>query len=310
MTMKDRASVVSGAVAVLVLAGLGCEIGHTPSPASNADERPPLSSANRSQPPTPGDEPPISFGVVPQQSAAKLARLWRPVLEDISSRTGVTLRFATAPDIPTFEERLASGEYDISYMNPYHYTVFSRSPGYRVFAREKGKRIRGIVVVRKDSPISALEELDGRAMAFPAPAAFAASILLRAHFKRRNWRITPTYVSSHDSVYRAVAKGLYPAGGGVPRTFDNMDAGVREQLRVLWKTDGHSPHAIAAHPRVDVAVVAAVREALLAMEDDPDSLTRLHALNFQGLQAAEDSEWDDVRALGIDLLDDLITGGK
>jgi len=124
------------------------------------------------------EQPTLTFGVVPQQSATKLARTWVPVLRLIGERSGVALQFATAPDIPTFEQRLAAGEYDLAYMNPYHYTVFHERPGYQAFAKEKDRLIQGILVVRKDAPYEKLADFEGRELAFPAPAAFAASVLV------------------------------------------------------------------------------------------------------------------------------------
>ncbi len=245
----------------------------------------------------------INFGVVPQQSASKLARLWTPVLNYLGEQTGYHFLFRTAADIPTFEHRLALGEYGMAYMNPYHYTVFHRAPGYRAFAREKDQRIKGIVVVRKDSPYHSLRELKGQTLAFPAPAAFAASILIRAHLKNAGIPITAQYVSSHDSVYLSVAKGLYPAGGGVARTFKNMSPATSDQLRILWVTQSYTPHAIAAHPSVSNDVVAHVQQAMLAMHTDPRGKALLKAINFKGIVAAEDADWNDVRALGIELLD-------
>ncbi|MBA1444225.1 MAG: PhnD/SsuA/transferrin family substrate-binding protein [Chromatiales bacterium] len=92
--------------------------------------------------PAMAQEPPtLTFGLVPQQSATKLARLWGPIMQYIEKKSGTRLLFKTAPNIPEFEQRCAKGEYDIAYMNPYHYTVFHRSPGYEVFARQKNKRI-------------------------------------------------------------------------------------------------------------------------------------------------------------------------
>ena len=84
-------------------------------------------------------------------------------------------------------------------------------------------------------------------MAFPAPTAFAATILTQADLAANQVSFTPSYVSSHDSVYRSVAKGIYPAGGGVVRTFNNVAEEVRKQLRILWITKGYTPHAIAIH---------------------------------------------------------------
>jgi phosphonate transport system substrate-binding protein len=78
----------------------------------------------------------LSIGIVPQQNATKLARLWTPICNYLSQQTGYRFVFKTAKDIPTFENRLAAGEYDIAYMNPYHYTVFSIDPGYPSLCQE------------------------------------------------------------------------------------------------------------------------------------------------------------------------------
>jgi len=243
----------------------------------------------------------LSFGIVPQQAASKLARLWGPVIAHLSELSGYRIVFKTAPSIPEFETRLAAGEYDIAYMNPYHFTVFKQKPGYRALARQSDKRIKGILVVRKDSPISQLGELNGQLLAFPAPAAFGASVLPRSELKQQGIDFVPQYVSSHDSVYRSVAKGLFPAGGGIQRTFDNLAPRVREQLRVLWTTKGYTPHAIACHPRISQHVIEKLRETLLAMNDSDQGRALLAAIRFEGIEAASDSDWDDVRDLDIKL---------
>lgn len=244
----------------------------------------------------------ISFGVVPQQAASRLAKLWMPVLDYLSEHSGHTLRFKTAPDIPAFEAACARGEYDMAYMNPYHYTVFRKAPGYRAFAKEKDKQIRGIIVVRKDSPLAELSELSGKTLAFPSPLAFAASMLPRASLKEQGIDITPRYVSSHDSVYRAVAKELFEAGGGVLRTFKNTDPEISEQLRILWTTDSYTPHAIAVHPRIDAEVTRQIEEAMLAMDEDPRGKSLLNALRFTGIEMALDREWDEIDALQMETL--------
>jgi phosphonate transport system substrate-binding protein len=248
----------------------------------------------------------LSFAIVPQQSASKLARTWAPILDYLAQETGLAFEFRTAPDIPEFEARLAAGEYDIAYMNPLHYTVFSKTPGYRAFAKAREKRIRGILVVRKDSRIRSPTELDGATIAFPAPGAFAASVLTRAYLAGEGIAFTPRYVSSHDSVYRAVAKGLYPAGGGVLRTFDSMEPDIREQLRVLWTTQGYTPHAFAAHPRVPSDAAERLARAMVEMDANETGRALLGSLSVSGFETATDGDWDDVRSLGIQSLEDPI----
>lgn len=244
----------------------------------------------------------LSFGVVPQQAASRLAEDWGPLLAEVSRRSGVSLVFRTAPNIPAFEERLATGDYDLAYMNPYHYVVFHKASGYLAFAKEQERRLKGILVVRKDSAVLKPADLAGKTVVFPAPAAFAASILPQAEFGRLKIPIETRFVASHDSVYRAVASGLHEAGGGIQRTFEAMPTDVREQLRVLSETPGYTPHALAAHPRVPAAIVERLRKAMASLADDEIGRALLTPLAFKGVVAAQDREWNDIRALDIDLL--------
>ncbi|ABV37549.1 phosphonate ABC transporter, periplasmic phosphonate-binding protein [Shewanella sediminis HAW-EB3] len=241
----------------------------------------------------------ITFGVVPQQAASTLARLWSPVLAELSQNANFNLRFATAPDIPTFEKRLASGEYDVAYMNPYHYTVFHEAPGYQALVKQKGKQIKGIIVVRKDSPILTIDDLNNKDVVFPAPAAFAASVLPRANLKVRGLENRVKYVGSHDSVYLAVAQGLVDAGGGVKRTFKTMDKATTSQLRVLWETPGYTPHAIAVHPRVPAGIVEELRQGFVELSSSSQGAEVLNVLGLKSFEAAKNSDWDDVRSLGL-----------
>ncbi len=248
----------------------------------------------------------LTFGIVPQHASLILAKKWSPVLAYLSRVSGVKLTFATARDIPTFEKRLADGVYDIAYMNPYHYTVFSRSPGYRAFAKQKDKKIRGILVVRKDSNINDISQLAGRSIAFPAPAAFAASILPQAELKVRQIPFKPVYVSSHDSVYRGVARNVFAVGGGVIRTFTTTQIENRNDLRILWKTRGYTSHAFAAHKRVAPEQLQKILAAMLAANQDNAAYAMLKGINFKGFEQADDAHWNDVRKLDIRLLNALI----
>ncbi len=243
-----------------------------------------------------------TFAIVPQQSATRLAKQWTPILEALSKQVGHKILFKTATDIPTFEKNLAQGQYHFAYMNPYHFVVFNQSPGYQAIAKAKDKQIKGILVVRKDGGINDLEQLNHTELAFPSPAAFAASILTRSHLRENNIDFTPKYVSSHDSVYLAVARGFFPAGGGVMRTFNAMDPKVREQLTPVLITDGFTPHAIAAHPDIDQELHSKVAAFFTNLANTQQGQALLDPLKIKGFVGAKNSDWDDVRALNIDLI--------
>lgn len=81
---------------------------------------------------------------------------------------------------------------------------------------------------------------------------------------------------------------------------------VRDQLRVLWTTEGYTPHAIAAHPRLPPDVVASLVTALLRLNDTAEGKDALAGVSFTSLDRAEDREWDEIRDLKIKNLDHLL----
>ena len=241
-----------------------------------------------------------TFGIGPQQSAAESVRIWAPVLTYLSEKTGYVFDFATAKDSAIFVQRAAQGEYDFIYINPNSYAVLpSSASGYKAFAKERDTKLKGIIVVRRDSSYQTLSDLKNTTLAFPSAAAFAATLIPLAHFAKEGIKVEAKFVSSHESVYLAIAKGIYPGGGGVIRTFDALSPSTRDQLRILWTSPGYAPHPFAAHSRVPNAVVEQVRDVLINMDKDPAAKPLLGQLAIKGMTVASDAEYDAIRALKL-----------
>lgn len=241
----------------------------------------------------------FSFGIGPREAASELAKRWVPVLQYLSEKSGYTLQFATAKDIPTFQGQMKAGSFDFAFINPYHYTMFHERVGYEAFSHERDGKLTGIVVVRKDSPIQSVAELNNQTVAFPAATALAATVLPLAYFGEQSVNVTPNYVVSMDSVYRSVAKGFFAAGGGEMRTFNTLDPEVRNQLRILWTAEALPPFTFAAHPRVSKAAVAKIQKAMRDMDRNPQGVELLKTIKFKGIDPTDDSYYDGMRKLKL-----------
>ncbi len=239
---------------------------------------------------------PLYFGVVPQQSTMEILRRWQPFADYLAARLGHPVELRTARDIPSFEACLAAGAYDIAYMNPYHYVAFHEIAGYEAVGHRVAPRLHGILVVPADSPARSLADLAGKRIAFPARAAFGATLIQQGELRRLGIPFTPVYVKSHASAYLAVAGHHFEAGGGVMRTFKAETRENQAALRILHTTDGYTPHAFALAP-----AAAGYRPALeaaleAASEEAPETLG---LIGTGPLEAAGDSAWNDIRSLGI-----------
>lgn len=190
------------------------------------------------------------FGVVPQFTPQFIYQAWGPVLREISSRSGYTFELKIKESIPEFERSLLRGEFDFAFMNPYHMVMAKRAKKYEPIIRDRSP-LKGIIVVKKDSSIQRLEDLNGSTIVFPAPNAFGASLYMRALLTdEHKIKFSPKYVQTHDNVYRHVIIGLAQAGGGVNQTLIRQPEDIRNGLRILYETPGTAPHPIAVHSRV------------------------------------------------------------
>ncbi|VAW77638.1 Phosphonate ABC transporter phosphate-binding periplasmic component (TC 3.A.1.9.1) [hydrothermal vent metagenome] len=240
-------------------------------------------------------------GVVPQHSAKKLTKVWKPFLRYLSQKTGEKFAFQTAPNNTVFEQRTQSARYDFVYFSPSHYVRFHKTANYNAIAKAKNKHIRGIIVVRKDCVMKNLTEIDQHHIGFPSATAFAASIIPRRVLKSKKIPFKAIYSKTHDNVYYGVANGFYHAGGGVVRTFNATDPKIKDRLKILWTSKSYPPHAIAAHQRVPTAVIKKFRNALVSMANN--AKTQQLYINMKikyGFEPATNKDWDDVRRLGID----------
>ena len=256
-----------------------------------------LWSVNVARAETPQDG--YTFVIGPTQSATELAIHWTPVMQYLTEKSGISLQFKTSKDIPTFHEQMREGIYDFAYISPYHYLLSHKSVGYTAFAREKEGKLFGILVVKKGGVVENVSQLDGKILAFPAASATAATWLPMYMLQEKNITVTPQYVNSMESVYRSVAKGLFPAGGGTMQTLIALDPQIRNQLQVLWTSEPLPPFTFAVHPRVPKDVVAKLQKTMDEMDTNPQGYALLKAINFKGVELTNDAAYDAMRKMNF-----------
>lgn len=225
------------------------------------------------------------FDVVPQLTATKIYTTWSPLLQRVGQDAGLCFELRVAPSIPEFEQKLLKGEPEFVFLNPYHAVLAHQKKKYQPLLADGEDFLTGILVVRADSPIQNLNELKGSQVSFPAPNAFAASLLIRAELAKKKIDITPLYVKTHSNVFRSVIGKDTVAGGAVNNTLDQEAPEVRQQLRVLYETQAYNPHPVATHPNVSAAVRQRFLDAMLKLTQDEEGRKLLNGINLSKPQA-------------------------
>ncbi len=241
----------------------------------------------------------LTLGIVPQQSPLKLSKKWLKVTKYLKEQTGINVIFKTKSSIPLFEKDLYNGLYDISYMNPYHFIVAKEKQNYTAFVRAK-KNIVGIILSKEKKADFSPKNLEGKTFLFPAPNAFAATLLPKFELKEKfNFDVDKNakvlYVNSHDSVYKGISRGIGYLGGGIVRTFNNFkDKSDKDKLNIVYKTSPYPSHPIAYNPRVSKEDVEKLTKAFLNMPAEIKAL-----LSIKQFIKIDNSEYDSIKSIGI-----------
>ena len=196
--------------------------------------------------------------IVPQLTATQIYTRWVPVLERIGKESSHCFELIVPSSIPQFEKDLSEGRPDFAYMNPYHAVMRWKNSHY-IPLIASSEPIFGILTVAKESPIGQVKDLSGGRIAFPAPNAFAASLLIRATLAKDGVPYEPVYVKTHSNVYRSVARG------GIQSTLISEPAELKSELRTLMETKRYTSHPFSANERIPEHIQRKIQNSFILL---------------------------------------------
>jgi phosphonate transport system substrate-binding protein len=224
-----------------------------------------------------GDEQRVySFGVISQRSPILTAQYWNPILQFVAERSGVALELRVVRTGEEHAEAVRRGEFDFIYSN-HNFAPANAGAGYRVIARPAQEAIRGQIVVLADSPVRSLADLKGKEVAFPSKAAFVGYHVPMDALLRKGIGVSPQFAGNQEGAMAQLKSQRVVAAAVNSQLL--RDFAQRENLayRVLWSSEPFHNLPVSALPRVPAAATAAVRDALVAMADDPEGARVLAA---------------------------------
>lgn len=217
-----------------------------------------------------------TFGVLNQRSLSLTAEYWNPILEYVSTRSGVRLELAMGNNAPETSAMIGAGVFDFVYSNTI-FTPANAPAGYRVFARPIEEAIQGQIVVLDRSPIRSLRDLDGKEVGFPSPAAFVGYAVPMNALLKAGVTVRPVFSISQEGIMGQLKAEQVIAAGVNSKVMRNYAQREGLDYRVLWTSEDYLNLPISAHPRVPEEVVRAVRDAFVGMADDPEGAKILKA---------------------------------
>ena len=249
----------------------------------------------------------IRFITVPRLSAAELQTIYAPLIEYLSSEVGEKVTLVVPKDFDGVEKEVKAGKADIGFVNPLIYVQVKQSVNIEPLALssevKSGTRLRGIVIVRKDSDVIKLQDLKGKKFSFveedsPAGHIFQKLLLSKAGFDLKKDVIMLPYAKTHENVVMAVFNKTADAGGVREEQLDKMKGSLDiSQLKVVGFTDYFPNWPFFSTPSLKKESADKIRTALLKLKpNEPQNAKILGQARLTGFIPVADKEYDDLRA--------------
>ncbi len=248
----------------------------------------------------------IKMGTLPRLSAEELQRMYAPLMEYLSKETGEKVSLLVPKDFPAFKEAVKTGQMDIGFSNPLIYVEARDKTRIEPLALssepKSGTRLRGIIIVRKDSGIMSVQDLKGKKFVFmekDSPAGYLFQILLlnKAGFDTKKDITVLPFAKRHEKVVAAVLDKTADAGGiredELDKVKDKLDI---SQVRIVGYTDYFPNWPFFATPKLKADTSAKIKAALLKLKpNDPKNEPILGPARLTGFIPVGDKEYDDLR---------------
>lgn len=208
------------------------------------------------------------FSPVNQHGIELTARYWNPIIEYVSSKSGVRLELKIGRTSAETTAYVLANEVEFIFSN-HMFSPEREQLGWKVIARRQTTPLQSQIVVLEESRIRKLEQLEGQAVAFPGPEATVAYKFSYAQLIKRNINVQVVFGGNMDGAFAQLASGKVAAAGTHSQLSEGWSKREGRKVRALWNYEPLHDLAVMVARKVPQADAEAVGRAFAGMLADP-----------------------------------------
>lgn len=260
---------------------------------------------------------PIKFYFTPSVDASKITTSADKLIAFLEKETGYHFVSAIPADYVTVVESFGSGKADIAIVNTFSYLLANEKYGttarLRVIRGNGETYYAGCLLVKSDSGIDSLSQLNGKKVAFVDPSSTSGYILPKALLKKNNVNIADeVFAKKHDIVVTMIYQNQVDAGAtyfsppdnstGIPRDARErvitQYPDVFRKIKVLTVTEKIPNDPVMFRKDLPENLVNKVTDALFKFVSTEEGMESLYEIySVRGLTKTKDSDYDVLRDL-------------
>lgn len=246
----------------------------------------------------------LTLGVHPYKSVNKLQSYYLPLADILSKELNVKVNLSIAKDYETHIKHIGMNKLDIAYMGPASYvTLVNKYGSKRLLARQmiKGKpSFKGNIIVRSDSNINTINDLQNKKMAFGDPNSTMSHLVPRYMLIKngitKDKLSSMSFLGSHDNVAISVLTGDFDAGAVKEAVYNKYKP---RGIKSLAETPALSEHLFVASDKLSQKMVDKIRNVLVNLHTSEQGMKVLSGIKkkMTGMEPVEDKDYDNLREI-------------
>lgn len=253
--------------------------------------------------PRPGE---YVFAPHPLLNPQRMAEVYGAMVDRLNhdlAPAGIRLRLEASSSYSAYNEKLRRGEPHFVLPNPYQ-LLLAQQYGYVIFGKvEPDDDFRGIILLRKDSPLKTLAGLKGATVSFPAPTALAATLMPELYMRENGLDprkdITQLFSGTHESALMNLGLGVSAAACTWPPAwadFRREHPDMAARMEVRWQTGVLPNNGLGGLASVPEGARAQVAAALFGLSADAEGRRLLKAAGIRAFVPADAATYAPVAA--------------
>ena len=243
------------------------------------------------------------FGVHPLHNPQRLFEVFGPMMSYLSENIeGANFKLEASRNYAAYDKKLYAHKFHFSLPNPFQ-TINAVDVGYKVFGKMgDDDNFRGIILVRKDSGITSVTDLIGKAVSYPAPTALAATMMPQYYLQTHGLDVIDDldnrYVGSQESSVMNVFLKQTSAASTWPPPWHALSKErpeLAEQLTVIWETQPLLNNGLVVLPSVPDQITQQVTELIVNLHTHDEGKAILERMELSKYEKAVDETYQPVR---------------
>lgn len=252
---------------------------------------------------TKSTQKPLYIGFIPQGNAVFMVKKWEPLADYLAKELGLPVETVFRSSYREIISAFSNGEMDICLTGAFMYVLTRQETDIRPLVRRKKfgtSSYHSLVIVRKDTGIRSIGDLQGKIFAFTDKESTTGYLLPVAMMKQsgisdlEKYFSEVIYTGNHDSVLLAVHTRSAD-GAAMSSTRWRPENPKILDLRIIWKSAPILLGPFSVRGGLDRKLTEKIKKAFLKIGKTPETADLSAHIQIEGFEEAKNSDYDVIR---------------